>query len=107
MIETKTLLGTVAVEDGVLVTRQDDDPDEVHRWSGLAGRMRSLGFEVSGWVKSDAGIRSWVHAIVVIWGDFPQRVVEVDRVVYVHGSELLGWLRSRPAGNDQVDFEEQ
>jgi hypothetical protein len=38
----------------------------------------------------------WVQAVVVIWGEFPQRRIEDDRVVYVHGSELLPWLRSQP-----------
>jgi hypothetical protein len=38
----------------------------------------------------------WVQAVVVIWGEFPQRRVEDDRVVYLHGSELLPWLRAQP-----------
>ena len=104
VIETKTLLGTVSVEAGVLTTRQDDDPDEVYRWNTLAGRMRSLGREVSRWVRTDAGVRAWVQVIVVVWGDFPQRTVEEDRVRYLHGSELVSWLRSRPDAENEVDF---
>jgi Nuclease-related domain len=38
----------------------------------------------------------WVQAVVVIWSEFEQRCVEDNRVVYVHGSELLDWLRSQP-----------
>ena len=38
----------------------------------------------------------WVQAVVVIWSEFQQRRVEENRVVYVHGSELLDWLRSQP-----------
>ena len=30
-----------------------------------------------------------------MWAPFPQRVVESNRIVYVHGDELAGWLASR------------
>jgi Nuclease-related domain len=38
----------------------------------------------------------WAQAVVVIWSEFEQRCVEESRVVYIHGSELLDWLRSQP-----------
>lgn len=34
----------------------------------------------------------FLQAVVVIWGDFPQRSHEEELVVYVHASELLEWL---------------
>jgi hypothetical protein len=33
--------------------------------------------------------RVWVQRGVVVWISFPQRVVAGDRVVFVHGSELV------------------
>ena len=39
----------------------------------------------------------WVQAVVVIWGDFPQRIVEERHVVYLAADELLPWLESRPS----------
>lgn len=38
-----------------------------------------------------------VNAVVVIWGDFAQRRVEGHNVTFVHGEDLAGWLKSRPA----------
>lgn len=106
ILDTKALLGEIRVERGVLVTCQKDDPDEIWRWRGLARRMSSLGIEVSKWIRSDAALRTWVQPVVVIWGNFPQRLVEVNRVAYIHGDDLVEWLRSRPTRRDEIDFDE-
>lgn len=37
----------------------------------------------------------WVHPVAVIWAAFPARVVEAGGVAYVHGDELVEWLRNR------------
>ena len=37
----------------------------------------------------------WVAPVMVIWADFPQRVVDENQCVYVHGDELVSWLRGR------------
>jgi hypothetical protein len=42
------------------------------------------------------GRKLWVQAVVVVWGEFQQRCIEDNRVVYIHGSELLDWLRRQP-----------
>lgn len=38
--------------------------------------------------------QTWVTPVMVLWADFPQRVVE-GRCAFVHGDELVTWLRSR------------
>ena len=107
ILETKSLLGTVAVERGLLVNRQSDDPDEIWRWHGLAPRLNELGREMSGWIRSDAGVRSWVQPVVVIWGDFPQGLVDRNGIVYVAGSRLAEWLRQQPPRRDTIDFADE
>ena len=47
-------------------------------------------------VLSSSQIKTWVTPVMVLWAEFPQRVVE-GRCVFVHGDELVAWLRSRPA----------
>ena len=42
------------------------------------------------------GRRVWVQAVVVLWADLEQPVAQVNRVTYLHGSELSGWLTSQP-----------
>jgi hypothetical protein len=73
------------------------EPVRVDGDSLVSGRMRLRG----SWFRSSAlelkQLRNlrWVQAVVVIWGDFPQRLVEEERVVYVAGRELVPWLESR------------
>jgi len=38
----------------------------------------------------------YVHAVVVIWGEFRQRRYEENSVAYLHGAELVDWLRGHP-----------
>jgi len=38
----------------------------------------------------------WVSAVVVFWTEFPDGLVESNRLTYVHGSRLLEFLQSRP-----------
>jgi hypothetical protein len=56
---------------------------------GSAVRLKEL-------LQQATGESTWVQAIVVVWGDFPQRVVEHDKVVYMSGNELRGWLQAQP-----------
>jgi hypothetical protein len=44
-----------------------------------------------------------VQPVVVVWGDFRQRVVEDGGVAYVQGDELVEWLRSRPSTPHELD----
>jgi hypothetical protein len=48
----------------------------------------------------EAGQCPWVQAVVAVWGDFPAQAQEMDRVVYLGGSGLVGWLEGRPARMD-------
>jgi nuclease-like protein len=96
LLETKFLSGTAAVEDGVLTVRYVDDPDETYRCTGLRGRVLARAASLSESLSAKTGARPWVQAVVVLWGEFPERVCEDDKLVYLHGSQLLGWLRSRP-----------
>jgi hypothetical protein len=69
-----------------------------------SGRLRFAGstFRIAAWrVKSELEGRGawprWVQAVVVVWGEFPQRVVEERHVIYVAADELLPWLESLPS----------
>ena len=34
---------------------------------------------------------------MVIWSDFPQQLVEGDRITFVHGERLVPWLTQQQA----------
>ncbi|MGZ4356396.1 MAG: nuclease-related domain-containing protein [Gaiellaceae bacterium] len=94
LLETKHVTGSVTVDDGCLVVRQFDDPDEVWRYKTLANRVRGQAAELSDQLSKDTGHRTWVQGVVVIWGEFPAKFVEADRLVYIHGEHLRAWLTS-------------
>lgn len=78
---------------GVTVQRIDD-PDLAYRHTGTAHLLR-LARQTHSRVLAGSRIKIWVTPVMVLWAEFPQRVVE-DRCVYVHGDELVALLRSRP-----------
>ena len=90
VLETKTLQGRLKVEDGYLTSAQLDDPEQVYQHTSLRhvllGRARHQYRESR---------RGWVQAVVVIWGEFPQRCVEDGKLVFLHGDELASWLGKR------------
>jgi hypothetical protein len=94
LLETKNLAGTITFEDGLLVARQFDDPDEVFRYAALPSQMRGRAKELSTRIGDETGKRPFVRAVVVIWGHFPNRFVEHDLVTYISGDELASWLES-------------
>jgi hypothetical protein len=92
LLETKNLAGTISLDNGVLLARQFDDPDEVYRYRSLAPRLRGQSKELSVRLHAERGRRTWVNAVAVIWGHFPQGVVSHENVTYVHGDQLRAWL---------------
>jgi hypothetical protein len=45
------------------------------------------------------GASRWVTPVVVLWADSPGRHTKHDGITYIHGDELVGWLRSLPSAN--------
>jgi hypothetical protein len=39
----------------------------------------------------------WVHAVLVVWGDLPERHVPATNLDWVAGSHLVKWLTNLPA----------
>jgi hypothetical protein len=46
---------------------------------------------------SGAGSGCWVHAVLVVWGDMPERHVPATNLDWVAGSDLVDWLANLPA----------
>jgi hypothetical protein len=95
VLETKNFGGTTRVEGSVLTTQQALDPREIYRDYDLARRVLARAAGESVRRRSASGRSEWVHAAVVIWGDFPQRLVEAEKLTYLHGDELVAWLRRK------------
>jgi hypothetical protein len=95
LLETKRPGGEVTIEGERVHVQRLDDPDLSYDMGRLGSRLRGEARKLSAELQADTGRRTWVQAVVVIWAPFPQRVVEINRIAYVHGDELAGWLASR------------
>jgi hypothetical protein len=99
LLETKVRAGTARLEDGTVTIRYRDDPEEVVTLPRLAAQMHGRAADLRRTHPFEDGACRWVTPVVVLWADFPQRRVEHDGVTYLHGDELVGWLRSLPSAN--------
>lgn len=94
VLDSKRVGGRVIVRpDGIRVERLDDE----NLWysHGGAAHLRRLAAQTSSRMFAATHIKAWVTPVMVVWADFPQRLVEGDCVV-VHGDELVAWLESQP-----------
>jgi hypothetical protein len=96
LLETKNLTGIAEIRDGTPWLRRRHDPDADYALKKLRPHLLADAAELSSEIQRRTGQRAWVDAVVVFWSEFPQGVVEVNRLTYVHGSQLREWLAARP-----------
>lgn len=105
VLETKNLSGTVVIDgDRATLTRPGfDRPDYQGDW--WAREARSHAADASTFFRQRVRVRPWVTAVVVLWADFPQRVLEGDRVTFVEVDHLASWLQNQPTrlSPDQIE----
>jgi hypothetical protein len=95
LLETKNLTGIAEIRDDTAWLRRRHDPSE-YALKKLRPHLLADAAEVSSEIQRRTGQRIWVDAVVVFWSEFPQGIVEADRLTYVHGSRLPDWLSTRP-----------
>ncbi|MEJ7783826.1 MAG: nuclease-related domain-containing protein [Solirubrobacteraceae bacterium] len=96
LVETKNVGGIASVTDDALIVRWLEDPDDGYTNTAIGRRARGAAAELSRTLGA-AGERTWVQAIVVLWGRFEQERHEEQRVIWTHGSQLREILRSQTA----------
>jgi hypothetical protein len=97
LLDSKKLEGTASVEGDVVRVERVDDERDSYVLPKLAAAMRGEAARLHGEILAGAGVKAWVTAVVVFWSPFESRVVEGDKIVFVHGDELAAWLRTRPS----------
>ena len=96
LLETKNLNGTVEIQDGVPRLRRRLDPDASTRLREIRPRALSAAATLKEDLERRTGHRTSVQAVVVLWSDFPQGLVDDGRCVFVHGSRLRAWIDEHP-----------
>lgn len=96
LLDSKYLLGEVSVEgDNVHVQRRDDD-EESYNVPRLARTIRGRAVRLQQDIVQMADV-PFVQPVVVFWSPFAAGVVSGERVAFVHGERLAGWLEEQPA----------
>jgi hypothetical protein len=96
MIETKNLTGITEIRNGAAWLRRRHDPDGDQPQTRLQSSVLGASAEVSRAIREQSRRREWVRAIVVFWNEFPQGLVETDKIAYVHGGSLKAYLETLP-----------
>jgi len=98
LLDTKSPGGPAKVmRDGAWHVDRVDNPHASYTRKDLADQVKRAAIRLKQDIERDTDQRGlWVNAVVVVWGTFDQRVVEGDRIFFVHGEELASWLERRP-----------
>lgn len=97
LLDTKSLSGSVGVgPDGVFVMRSEDPEENYVRDLGRYAVRQAC--DLNARIEQHVGCKVWVHAVVVFWGRFDERVFEEKNVAYVHGEEIASWIQRHRSG---------
>jgi hypothetical protein len=86
-IESKTVSGPAVVRDDSL---------RCGRLLYRGAEFRRAAVELREEIGRAGTAAPYVQAVVVIWGNFSQRIHVEEQVIYIAGDELLAWLCRRP-----------
>jgi hypothetical protein len=93
LLDSKNLHGQAGVMDGGLFVRGIDDPEDLYSVLGMSWRMRRQAVRLKKEIEAATGIRAWVHPVVVLCGQFPDREAFSQGVTYLHVDVVAEWLR--------------
>jgi hypothetical protein len=94
LLDSKNLPGSVTVDRDGMTVRRIDDPSLSYKHPG-SRHLVALARPTHDRALASSQVKAWVTPVMVLWAEFPQRVVE-GRCVFVHDDELVAWLRSQP-----------
>jgi hypothetical protein len=98
VIDSKAWSGVVTVDDDGATITPRDDPEAAWLARGRHRAAARRTARVTRTLAAEAGMTvSAAHAVVVVWGNFPQRVATSGDVTYVAGEYLHDWLLGQPS----------
>ncbi|HEY7961619.1 MAG TPA: NERD domain-containing protein [Solirubrobacteraceae bacterium] len=89
------------VRDGVLWLRQAGDTRSERPRVAINRHVLDAARLLHGEIRRRSGRGPTVHAVVVLWCEFPQGVAQSSQLAFVHGRNLTAWLAQHPAQLDQ------
>ena len=95
LLETKYLRGVVQVRNEVFGVTYDEHANRFESFEKVSRGVVQAAVRLKQTIEDREGVKVWVQPVVVVWGRFPQRVVEADRITYLAGEDLIAWVRQR------------
>ena len=89
------------VRDGVLWLRHGHDARADRPGVAINRHALEAARALHREIRARTGRGPVVHPIVVLWCEFPQRVAESSRIVFVHGRDLPAWVTHRARELDE------
>jgi hypothetical protein len=96
VLDTKQPQGRVSVDGELVRVSRRANPRGAYTDPKMAGSVRGAAWGLNREIADLLGRSPWVRAAIVLWSPFEQRVVEGNRIAFVHGDALTDWLRDRP-----------
>lgn len=106
LLETKNLRGTIEIENGIPRRSYHDEPTRRETLDRIPRQVLGAAAGLKGDIERRTGHRTWVQAVVVFWGEFPEGLVETGNCIFIHGTRLLAWMQSRPNRFSQAEADE-
>jgi hypothetical protein len=107
LVDSKACTGRVEVHGDDLRSRRLDDAAFDYVKRGLGRHLRGAAVGLKRDIDAHLSRRvCFVSAVAAIWGDFPQREVNGDRVTYIAGEALAEWLRDQPQRLTTAEIDE-
>jgi hypothetical protein len=89
------------VRDGVLWLRREHDARAERPGVAINRHVLEATRALHREIRVRTGRGPAVHAVVVLWCEFPQRVAESSRIAFVHGRDLPAWVTHRARELDE------
>ncbi len=106
LVVARKPVGSVRVKDGIPWLRQAGDAQRERAGIDVTRKALEPAQALARDIRSRTARGPAVHPVVVLWSEFPQRVVETSQLAFLHGSDLAGWLRARAPELDRPGLDE-
>jgi hypothetical protein len=103
LLGSKALQGRVSIEDGVLVCKDEQAPENEFTLPKLGRQLGGAAYELQDRLQEQLGWTVEVRPVVVVWADFPDRRGRIGGVTVVSGAQLREWLRDQPHRLAEID----
>jgi hypothetical protein len=103
LLGSRALHGSVSIDDGVLVCKDEQAPEDEFTLPKLGRQLAAAAYELQDRLQEQLGWTVEVRPVVVVWADFPKRRGRVGGVTVVSGPQLCEWLREQPHRLAEID----